>query len=50
MSNDTWLVAYIEDENGQKDFMQFDNEEELRYFLSVHEECKLLMVTPGGER
>ncbi len=36
------IVAIIKDFDGSKGFHQFDNEEELRYFLSVHEECELI--------
>ena len=37
-----YVVAIIKDNNGEKCWFQFDNEEELRYFLSVHEDYKLL--------
>lgn len=42
--NENWLAVIIEDNNGEKDWYQFDNEEELRYFLAVHEDYKLLEV------
>lgn len=47
--SDTWVSAVIEDENGEKGYYQFDNEEELRYFLAVHEECRLIAATLCGE-
>lgn len=36
------VIAVIKDENGDKDYYQFDSEEELRYFLAVHEDYKLM--------
>ena len=45
-----WIAAIIEDEKGNKDFYQFDNEEELRYFLAVNAEYRLIHCEKGGER
>lgn len=45
----SWIAAIIEDNNGEKNFYQFDNEEELRYFLSVHEDHKLVKVERSKE-
>ena len=38
----SWIAAIIKDNNGEKGFYQFDSEEELRYFLSVHEDYELV--------
>lgn len=38
---ETWISAIIINENGDKEFHQFDNEEELRYFLACNESCRL---------
>ena len=48
---DSWIVAIIEDlKTGEKMYHQFDNEEELRYFLAIHEEdCRLIKASRGGE-
>ena len=35
-----WISAIIVNGNGEKEFHQFDNEEELRYFLACNEDCK----------
>ena len=37
-----WISACIIDNHGEKGYYQFDNEEELRYFLAVHEDYKLV--------
>ena len=42
---ENWISAIIVNGNGEKEFHQFDNEEELRYFLAVHEECRLERAT-----
>jgi len=34
----SWISVILINSNGEKEFHQFGNEEELRYFLSVHEE------------
>ena len=46
---DNWFVAVIKDSKGEKEYYQFDSEEELRYFLSIHDDCVLVKVVPGGE-
>ena len=38
---ETWISAVIVNGNGEKEFHQFDNEEELRYFLACNEDCKV---------
>jgi len=43
MSN--WINAIIVDGNGQKQYHQFDNEEQLRWFLANNEDCKLEKAT-----
>ena len=45
----SWLAVIIEDNNGEHGYYQFDNEEELRYFLAVHEDYKLIKCERGGE-
>lgn len=42
---ENWISAIIINGNGEKEFHQFDNEEELRYFLACNEECKLERVS-----
>ena len=37
-----FVFAKIEDENGVINGYQFDSEDEMRYFLSCHEEMRLL--------
>ena len=44
-----YVVAIIRDKNGEKAYHQFDNEEELRYFLAVHEECELVHAEMRGD-
>ena len=46
---DNWFVAVIEDSKGQKEYYQFESEEELRYFLSIHDNCVLVKMLQGGE-
>ena len=36
------IAAIILDDKNEKGFYQFDNEEELRYFLAVHEDFTLI--------
>ena len=45
----SWIAAVIKDSDGEKGFYQFDNEEELRYFLAVHEDFELVRAEKGGE-
>ena len=45
----TWIAAIIENENGEKEFHQFENEEELRYFLACNEDCRLVEAERCGE-
>lgn len=47
---ESWVSAIIEDTNGEKGFYQFDNEEELRYFLACNENYKLIKAERGGEQ
>ena len=35
------VSAIIVNKNGEKEFHQFNNEEELRYFLACNEGCRL---------
>lgn len=42
---ETWISAVIVNENGEKEYHQFDNEEELRYFLACNEGCRLERAT-----
>lgn len=44
-----WISAIIENEQGEKEYHHFDSEEELRYFLAVREECRLIKATRCGE-
>lgn len=37
----SWINAIIIDSNGEKQYHQFDNEDELRFFLACNEDCKL---------
>lgn len=46
---DTWLAVCYEDEKGQKCYSQFANEEELRFFLSYHEDYKVIEISQEGE-
>lgn len=41
----SWISAIIVNGKGEKEFHQFDNEEELRYFLACNEDCKLERAT-----
>lgn len=41
----SWISAIIVNGKGEKEFHQFDNEEQLRYFLSCNEEYKLERAT-----
>jgi len=45
-----FIVAIIKNEKGIKDFYQFDNEEELHYFMACHEDFELVKVEMGGEK
>jgi hypothetical protein len=40
-----WISAIIYNRKGEKEFYQFDNEEELRYFLACNEGYKLEKAT-----
>ena len=43
---ENWISAVIiNTKNGDKAFHQFDNEEQLRYFLACNEDCKVLRMT-----
>lgn len=44
-----YIVAIVKDDNGEKGWFQFDNEEELRYFLAIHEDYELLHAEMRGE-
>ena len=44
-----WFVAVIKDSKGRDEYYQFDDEEELRYFLSIHDDCVLVEMLQGGE-
>lgn len=46
---ENWLVAIIKDNNGEKRWYQFNNEEELRYFLAIHENLELVKVERSKE-
>ena len=46
---ENFIFAIIKDEKGIKDFYQFDNEEELRFFLAVHSDFELVKAERGGE-
>lgn len=37
-----WIAATIANANGEIEYHQFDNEEELRYFLACNEDYKLV--------
>lgn len=41
----SWVSAIIVNGKGEKEFHQFDNEEELRYFLACNEDYKLERAT-----
>ena len=41
---ENWICVLIEDKNGKKWFHQFETEEELRYYLSVHKEEKVVCM------
>ena len=43
------ITAVIKDETGYKGFYQFDNEEELRYFLACHEDYELVKAERSKE-
>ena len=45
-----FLVATIRDNNGHVDYYQFDEEYEIEYFLSCHEDYELINVKLGGEK
>lgn len=40
-----WISAIIVNDKGEKEFHQFDNEEELRYFLACNENYELERAT-----
>lgn len=42
---DGWISAIVVNGEGKKEFHQFDNEEELRYFLACNEDCRLERAT-----
>lgn len=42
---DSWIRAIVVNGEGKKEFHQFDNEEELRYFLACNEDCRLERAT-----
>ena len=46
---ESWISAIIVNGKGEKGFYQFDNEEELRYFLACNEDCKLVKAEMRGE-
>lgn len=39
-----YICVLIKDENGEQLFYQFENEEELRYYLSIHKEKKVVCM------
>lgn len=41
----SWISAIIVNGKGEKEFHQFDNEEELRYFLACNESSRVERVT-----
>lgn len=47
---DYWIAAIIEDDKGQKNHYQFDSEDELRYFLAIHDDFRLIRATECGDR
>ena len=40
----SWIAAIIEDNNGDKIYTQFDDEEELEWYLAHNEGYKLIKV------
>ncbi len=42
---ENWISAVIVNGKGEKEFHQFDNEEDLRYFLACNEDYKLERAT-----
>ena len=41
---DSWISVVIVNGEGEEEFYQFHNEEELRYFLACNEDCRVERV------
>lgn len=39
-----WINAYIKDEKGNIDIMQFDSVDEVYFFMSYHDELSLVKI------